>query len=425
MADYNSDLLSLPGEDDPALVDQFFRTLGYAYYGIADVAEVYAIGHRLPPGDPEGQYETWRAAANRYLEIGERKLAAGHRVSARRAFLRAAEYHRASHFQLRETLWDSNLLAAVEDMTRAADAGYALSSTYEARRIAIPFEGKELLGIAFARAGEWTVRRPVVFAFTGYDSFAEEFYQLAAVEDAIARGYNVAIVDGPGQGHTLLRHRLFMRPDYETVLPPCLDWLTAQGFVAPDRIAVLGRSFGGYLVPRGLLGETRPCAMIVDPGQISFRQALLGAMPEAIGAAFEAGDRKTVDDFFAKAMANTPGLRFFFMSRAAVHGCAAPFDYFVEMMRYDFRDRADEIEVPSFVTDNPHDFATRGKHLYDALVNVETKTLAQFEVAAPTPETRTGGGAHCEQGYNLPFEMQAFDWLSDLIGHKDEGWDEG
>jgi len=77
--------------------------------------------------------------------------------------------------------------------------------------------------------------------------------------------------------------------------------------------------------------------------------------------------------------------------------------------------------VPAFVTDNPHDFATRGKHLYDALVKVETKTLVQFETAEPTAETRTGGGAHCEQGYNLPFEMAAFDWLSDLIVHKDEG----
>ncbi|MBT6119360.1 MAG: hypothetical protein HOH66_15965 [Rhodospirillaceae bacterium] len=421
MTDYNSELLVLPAADDPALVDQFFRTLGYAYYGVADVAEVYAIGHRLPPGDAQGQYETWRAAANRYLEIGERKLAAGHKVSARRAFLRAAEYHRASHFQLRENLWDPAVLAAVEDMARAADAGYALAANYEARRIAIPFEGKELLGVVFARGGEWSVRRPTIFAITGYDSFVEEYYQIAAVEDAIARGYNVAIVDGPGQGHTLLRHRLFMRPDYEAVLPPCLDWLSEQGFAAPDRIAVLGRSFGGYLVPRGLLGEERPCAMIVDPGQISFRDALLGRMPEAIGAAFEAGDRKTVDGFFAKAMASKPGLRFFFMSRAAVHGCTTPFDYLVEMMRFDFRYRAGEITVPAFVTDNPHDFATRGKHLYDALVKVETKTLVQFETAEPTAETRTGGGAHCEQGYNLPFEMAAFDWLSDLIVHKDEG----
>jgi hypothetical protein len=212
-----------------------------------------------------------------------------------------------------------------------------------------------------------------------------------------------------------------MRPDYEAALPPCLDWLTEQSFAAPDRIAVLGRSFGGYLAPRGLLGEERPCATILDPGQISFRDALLGRMPDPVKGAFEAGDRRTVDNFFAKAMAERPALRFYFMSRAAVHGCAAPVDYFVEMMRYDFRDRADEITVLAFVTDNPHDFAIRGKHLYDALVNAETKTLAQFEVPEPTPAARTGGGAHCEQGYNLPFEMQAFDWLSDLIGHENEG----
>ena len=420
MADYVTDLLSLPMASSPGHVDQFLRTLGYAYHGVCDVAEVYAIGHRMDPADGNGIYEAWRAAAQRYLALGEEKLAAGHRVSARRAFLRAAEYNRASHFHLREDLWDPRLLAAVEDMWRAADAGYALSSTYAARRIAIPFEGGELLGLAFVRSGEWERRRPTIFAVTGYDSFVEEYHQLAAVDDAIARGYNLVIVDGPGQGHTLLRHRLFMRPDYENVVRPCLDWVMGRAYVEPEKVAVLGRSFGGYLAPRGILGDERPCALIVDPGQISFREALRASLPEAVRTPFENGDGDAVDAFFADAMVHKPMLRFFFMSRAAVHGQASVHGYLTDLMRYDFPDRAGEITVPVFCTDNPNDFAARGKVLFDALVNARPKELARFEAEAPPAEARTGGGAHCEQGYNLPFEMRAFDWLSDLIGHLDE-----
>jgi hypothetical protein len=134
MSDYNTDLLSLPMAASPSHVDQFMRTLGYTYYGVCDVAEVFAIGHRMDPDDDDSVYEAWRAAAKHYLALAEEKLGAGHRVSARRAFLRAAEYNRASHFHLRENLWDPRLLAAAEDMWRAADAGYALSLTYAARR---------------------------------------------------------------------------------------------------------------------------------------------------------------------------------------------------------------------------------------------------------------------------------------------------
>jgi hypothetical protein len=212
-----------------------------------------------------------------------------------------------------------------------------------------------------------------------------------------------------------------MRPDYENVIRPCLDWVIAQSYVEPEKVAVLGRSFGGYLGPRGILGDERPCALIVDPGQISFREALIVRLPEAVRAPFEEGDGDAVNAFFEGAMARNPALRFFFMSRAAVHGCPSVHGYLVDLMRYDFTDRADEIAVPVLCTDNPNDFAARGKVLFDALVNARPKTLVQFESEAPPSDERTGGGAHCEQGYNLPFEMAVFDWLSDLIGHTDEG----
>jgi hypothetical protein len=62
MADYITDLLSLPMASNPGHVDQFLHTLGYAYHGVSDVAEVYAIGHRMDRADGNGIYEAWRTA---------------------------------------------------------------------------------------------------------------------------------------------------------------------------------------------------------------------------------------------------------------------------------------------------------------------------------------------------------------------------
>lgn len=64
--------------------------LGSCYYGGADAGEVLATVARIPSGDFEKWYEAWTATADRVAAIAEKSAADGHRVSARRAFLRAA-----------------------------------------------------------------------------------------------------------------------------------------------------------------------------------------------------------------------------------------------------------------------------------------------------------------------------------------------
>ena len=43
--------------------------------------------------------------------------------------------------------------------------------------------------------------------------------------------------------------------------------LSTHPEVDPDKIVLVGRSFGGYLAPRGAAGEPRLAAMIAYPGQ--------------------------------------------------------------------------------------------------------------------------------------------------------------
>lgn len=119
-----------------------------------------------------------------------------------------------------------------------------------------------------------------------------------------------------------------------------------------------------------------------------------------------------------KAFEDNPVQRYFLMSRAQVHGCDNPYDLLREYEHFDYRDLAAQITTPCLITDNPFDFATRGKGLYDCLKSVTDKTLITF--VDEHGDIDTGGGAHCEQGYNLQFEIQVYNWIADTIGFDEQ-----
>jgi hypothetical protein len=78
------------------------RTAGYACYGGADLGEVLATARRIPDGDEAAWHQRWKAQAERLHAVDMSALAAGRRVSARDALLRACGYYRAADFYLRD-----------------------------------------------------------------------------------------------------------------------------------------------------------------------------------------------------------------------------------------------------------------------------------------------------------------------------------
>jgi dienelactone hydrolase len=79
---------------------------------------------------------------------------------------------------------------------------------------------------------------------------------------ALQRGISVLMIDGPGQGGTLRRHKLPTRPDYEVPIGACIDYLRTRPDVDPARIAVCGSSLGGYYAARAGAMEPRLAAAI-------------------------------------------------------------------------------------------------------------------------------------------------------------------
>lgn len=79
----------------------------------------------------------------------------------------------------------------------------------------------------------WTDRRRTLVFVNGSDGSIVEARTRAAA-GALARGWTVVTVDGPGQNAALVRRQIPFRPDWEAVLTPLLDAVLARPDVDPD-----------------------------------------------------------------------------------------------------------------------------------------------------------------------------------------------
>jgi hypothetical protein len=109
----------------------------------------------------------------------------------------------------------------------------------------LPFDGGRMTAYPLRPRGD-SALRTAILAPCGFVSTAESGYAATAYM-ALARGYNVLLWDGPGQGGMLYEHRIPMRPDFEAVVSPVLDWLLEQKGVYAEGLVRMGRSFAGYL----------------------------------------------------------------------------------------------------------------------------------------------------------------------------------
>ena len=122
-----------------------------------------------------------------------------------------------------------------------------------------------------------------VVALSGFDGSNQNTYFEVGAPAAL-RGFNVLMLEGPGQGMTARFEHLPFRPDYGVVLDSALAWLqVAQPAVNVSRVVLWGRSFGGYLAPRAAATATHaPAALVADGGVFDFFQSTFCALPAAL-----------------------------------------------------------------------------------------------------------------------------------------------
>ncbi len=167
------------------------------------------------------------------------------------------------------------------------------------------------------------------------------------------RGYHWLAFDGPGQQAALFEQGLYFRPDWEAVLTPVVDAMTARDDVDSERLAVIGISQAGFWVPRALCFEHRFAAAVADPGVVDVGASWRAPLPKSLVKHLEAGEKEKFDKEMAL------GEKFSKSTRAVLEFRGEPFgiesdsryDLYEAIAPYKLGDEAQQIDTPLLITE--------------------------------------------------------------------------
>lgn len=391
---------------DPSMEFMAEAMLGRINAGGADAGEVLTTIKRIPDGDTAAWVREWEATADRLAAIADECAGRGHRVSARDANLRASMYY-AACVQAADGCDDPDaVLARTFSAHRSRYEQYLDLLDNPPERLAVPYEGGSMPAWFFTTPHGLAGRKPTLIINNGADGSLTTLWPGHASQ-AVARGYNVLIFDGPGQQSMLFERGVAFRPDWEHVLTPVVDVVLQRDDVDPDRLALYGVSQGGYWVPRSLAFEHRFAAAVADGGVVDVGETWSSKLPPQIADLLAAGKR---DEFNALLDMATPAQRRVLTWRAKPYGCASLYDTFVEVERYRITpELAAQITTPLLIAspDAEQFFAGQPQRLFEMLTC--EKELVHFAA-------EDGAAGHCQPMARALAAQRFFDFLDDRLG---------
>lgn len=396
--------------------------VGRAAIGVGDVGLALAtldrIGdHQSPQGlDPaagtvaggaeaQAWFDEWSATARGLAVRADAAAAAGRKATASWAYLGAADYFAVALGAV-DGLADQSVLGPTFAEHRRCWDGWIDAADGAHVRVEVPYEGATMPGWLL-RPDSSGAARPTLILTNGSDGSLPALVASGAA-DALARGWNAFLYDGPGQQSMLFQRGIPFRPDWEAVLTPVVDALVARPDVDPDALVGYGVSQAGYWLPRALAFEHRLVAAVADPGVMDVSTSWLGHLPPELIALLRSGDKDTFNGYMAQ-MGGDPDTERTFLFRARPYGLANdPFDVFTEVMAYNLRDVVGQIGTPLLLTD-PQDeqfWPGQSRELYDALSGEKDNLDFTAE---------QGANWHCQpMGRQLTNKVM-LDWLADRL----------
>lgn len=395
-----------------AVKDAFFdaqalRAAATAPFGGADVLECIEIARRVKDGDLDGWHDEWRAAAERAEALGEEAEAAGQSTTAGLALLRATTYHRTAGTVYLSRPVDPRLSDSIARQT--VTFRRALSHlAWESETVQIPFEGGVLPGYHL-RVADDGARRATLILLNGYDGTVEETY-FGNAAAALERGYDVLAFDGPGQGSVLVDQGITLRPDWENVVTPVVDWLIGRPGVDAERIGLIGWSLGGYLAPRAASGESHIAACVSDSGFYDLFESIAARIPAPLRGEIPDGNRVAVAavEALMDAMMRKPTEGWALRRGLYVNGVDTMLDYIRQSRSFTLKGFAERIACPTLICHGElDDVSASAPRIFDALT-CEKKELITFLA-------RDGAGGHCELGARQLYAARSFGWLDEIL----------
>ena len=378
------------------------RAMSQSVVGGADIGECLSTIYRIKDGDDESWYREWLRTAQRVEKMAQGFLDQGDRISAKECYTRASNYYRTAEFFLHTDPKDPRI---IETWRKSRDCFLEVVSLSDGliEPVEIPFEGITLPGY-FYLVDKSKAVRPLLLIQTGFDGTGEEIcIQIASV--AVKRGFNCLVFEGPGQGRVIREQHIPFRPNWETVVTPVVDFALERPEVDPEKIALMGISFGGYFAPRAVAFEHRIKICIANGGVYDFHASMMQNMPPNFEQMLD--DKETaaeIDEQIYQTMKTNPKLRWTFGNGMFTFDSKSPSDWIRATRPYNMRDSADKIKCRMLVIDSENDKGLPGqaKQLYDALSCPKEFMLFTAE---------EGAGEHCQVGGYMISNERILNWL--------------
>jgi dienelactone hydrolase len=233
------------------------------------------VAFRLKPYDMESWIGEWTRVAERNEGLAEGYESAGLKVTAHEHYRRAQEFYSNATLYCAEH--HPRQLPLYRKMREMFDKAWEMQRP-PFERVKVPIEGAVLDGYFRKPGGAPGRRFPVVVAFQGADTMAENSI-MGGAGAFVARGMAYLAVDLPGQGAAMRLRNMSLPPDPERLAKSLIDYLETRPDVDASRIGAQGISMGGWTAPRAASGEPRIKAVVMGSGSLDIGQDLFDYYP--------------------------------------------------------------------------------------------------------------------------------------------------
>lgn len=397
-----SSILDILPFKDPAFRFQCLWRFGSIAAGGGDFAEMLTAAKGVVDNDHSSWYGPWAAMADHANDIATQYLKDGNLVSARAAFFRATNYYRAAEIYVssKDPRGEATWKKGRNCFLKACELSKGLIKFVE-----IPFENTTLPAY-WCRVDDSGKKRPLLIVQTGLDGTAEDLYFIVAPY-AVKRGYNCLIFEGPGQGEMIRIKKIPFRHNWETVVTPVVDHALKLAEVDPEKIALIGYSMAGYLVPRAMAFEHRIRYCVVDSGVLSVFDGLMTKFTPEIKAMVDSDkDEKKLNEIIAGEQKKRGDIDQFINQMLWTFGADSPFHLFRKLKAFNVKDCLDKIKCETLVIGSVNDQVAgsyeQAKLFYDALVS--PRSYLEFSDAE-------GAQFHCQIGSPMNSIERILNWV--------------
>jgi len=330
---------------------------------------------------------------------------AGHDLTASQAYLRASTYYRASLHRHPDPFAEE--VAKMSQQAVDAFDQFLTLSNYPCEAVRIPYQDDITLPGYLCITTSNTLAPTIIFN-EGKDGWAQD--GKFVVDEAIQRGYNVLLWDGPGMGQTIRLQGLPFRHDWENVLTPVIDYLETISEVDSNNLVLISMSLGGFLGPRATVFEHRLKAQIPNAGVMNWYriyQDFVNQIDPTLLSLLDT-DPDAFDSVFEKYMAFSDFLSWGLIDSMWHHGVSKPSELMKELQLYNIEGMVQNITTATLVIDAEAEERGQALELYEALPDSTPKEYIKFTA-------EEAAQFHVQPGATAIMTMRMFNWLDEVL----------